>query len=214
VLLLDEPLSALDKKLREEMQFELKRLQHEVGITFVIVTHDQEEAMSMASRIGVMEQGRIAQVGPPEAIYERPATRFVADFIGSVNLFEGQVTARTAEHVVIASDRLDRPIAAALSAPGAERASAGDRVWAAIRPERLTPANGAAPGEVNYLSAEVNATAYQGDSSICQLTLACGQTVKLHTANSGGHEHHAALLAPGSNVGITWSSDSVIVLTE
>jgi len=93
VLLLDEPLSALDRKLREGMQLELVRLRHEVGITFVMVTHDQEEAMSVASRIGVMDRGRLVQIGSAGEVYEHPRTRFVADFVGSINLFEGRVTA-------------------------------------------------------------------------------------------------------------------------
>ena len=91
VLLLDEPLSALDAKLREQMQLELTRLQESVGITFVIVTHDQDEALSMASRIAVMDRGRVRQVASPQELYERPASRFVADFIGKVNLIDGEV---------------------------------------------------------------------------------------------------------------------------
>src|SRR6186713_1527642 len=94
VLLLDEPLGALDKKLREETQFELMDLQQELGLTFVVVTHDQEEAMTMADRIAIMDKGRVVQVATPPEVYEAPASRFIADFVGSVNLFEGKVTAR------------------------------------------------------------------------------------------------------------------------
>lgn len=212
VLLLDEPLSALDKKLREEMQFELKRLQREVGITFVIVTHDQDEAMSMADRIGVMNAGRIVQVDTPEAIYEGPASRFVADFIGSVNLFEGEITARDGDRVVIASKSLEAPIEANASCPGAGAVAVGDKVWAAIRPERLALHNGSPAPAGNCFSALVRATAYQGESSICQLQLASGETVKMHAANSG--DHGRAMLTPGREIGVTWKRESVIVLTE
>ena len=94
VLLLDEPLGALDKKLREETQFELMDLQQELGLTFVVVTHDQEEAMTMADRIAIMDKGKVMQVATPAEVYEAPASRFIADFVGTVNMFEGKVTAR------------------------------------------------------------------------------------------------------------------------
>ncbi|MGF1625308.1 MAG: ABC transporter ATP-binding protein [Alphaproteobacteria bacterium] len=213
VLLLDEPLSALDKKLREEMQFELKRLQREVGITFVIVTHDQDEAMSMADRIGVMNAGRIAQIGTPEEIYERPASRFVADFIGSVNLFEGEITARNDSQILIRSDSIESSIEADSACPGADRVAVGDKVWAAIRPERLALVNGDVRHDINFLTARLSATAYQGESSLCQLTLRNGQNIKLHAANSGD-QLQSKQLAPGSEIGVTWTPQSVIVLTE
>src|SRR6267154_3145528 len=110
LLLLDEPLGALDKKLREHTQFELVSLQDKLGVTFVVVTHDQEEAMTLASRVGVMNHGEIVQVGTPRQIYEFPATRFVADFIGSVNLFEGQLTEDEPEHVRVRCDELPNPV--------------------------------------------------------------------------------------------------------
>ena len=213
VLLLDEPLSALDKKLREEMQFELKRLQREVGITFVIVTHDQDEAMSMADRIGVMNAGRIVQVGTPEEIYEQPASRFVADFIGSVNLFEGEVTARSDTRLTIKTGALDLPIEADAGCPGASTVRSGDKVWAALRPERLILANGGPHPSTNFMTASLSARAYQGESSICQLMLANGQSIKLHAANSGD-QAQSKQLVPGSEIGVTWQPQSVIVLTE
>ena len=109
LLLLDEPLGALDKKLREHTQFELVNIQERLGVTFVVVTHDQEEAMTLASRIGVMNQGRIVQVGTPHEIYEFPGTRFVADFIGNVNMFEGRIVEDEPDHVVIESAELGAP---------------------------------------------------------------------------------------------------------
>ncbi|MBB2910034.1 spermidine/putrescine ABC transporter ATP-binding subunit [Streptosporangium becharense] len=125
LLLLDEPLSALDKKVRAEMQLELKRLQNEVGITFVVVTHDQEEAMSLADRIAVFSAGRVEQVDAPVELYERPATRFVADFVGANNLFEGQVAAGG-----LAADGLG-------VLPGAPDLPAGTPALLAVRPERI-----------------------------------------------------------------------------
>jgi putrescine transport system ATP-binding protein len=110
LLLLDEPLGALDRKLREHTQFELLGLQKQLGVTFVVVTHDQEEAMTLANRIGVMDRGRIVQVGSPRDIYEYPSTRFVADFIGSVNLFEGRLTEDEADYVRVACPELPAPV--------------------------------------------------------------------------------------------------------
>jgi putrescine transport system ATP-binding protein len=133
LLLLDEPLGALDRKLREHTQFELINIQEQLGVTFVVVTHDQEEAMTLASRIGVMNRGEIVQIGTPTEIYEFPTNKFVADFIGSVNMFEGRLVEDLPDRVRIQSDELggviyvDHGISAA---PGAT-------VWAAIRPEKI-----------------------------------------------------------------------------
>src|SRR5246500_824344 len=144
LLLLDEPLAALDRKLREHTQFELLNIQQRLGVTFIVVTHDQEEAMTLGTRLGVMNHGRIAQVGTPSDIYEFPATRFVADFIGSVNLFEGRVSEERAEGVRLSCSELGCTVRA-------ERAGGGEHgatVWTAIRPEKIqisrTPA---APAE-------------------------------------------------------------------
>src|ERR1700688_2475186 len=133
LLLLDEPLGALDRKLREHTQFELINIQQQLGVTFVVVTHDQEEAMTLATRIGVMNHGQIVQIGAPRQIYEFPATRFVADFIGSVNLFEGQLTEDEPEHVRVRCEELPNPVYVdhGLSAPPLALC------WVAIRPEKL-----------------------------------------------------------------------------
>ena len=166
VLLLDEPLSALDLKLRKEMQIELKQLQTEAGITFVFVTHDQEEALTLSDRIAVMQGGRILQLGTPREIYERPAHRFVADFIGEINLLEGEVTGR-------GSVRLD--CGAEIAA--ASDQSAGARVTVAIRPERATLARAGA------LQAEVTHAAYLGTATILQLRLSDGAPFLLRAAS-------------------------------
>ena len=134
VLLLDEPLAALDKRLREQTQFELMRIQDEVGITFIVVTHDQEEAMTLATRIGVMNAGKIVQTGSPREIYEAPANRFVADFVGSVNLFEGRVAAQTNGMVALdVAGRAGRREGSSRAA----RLTIGAACAVALRPEKL-----------------------------------------------------------------------------
>ncbi len=170
VLLLDEPLSALDAKLREQMRFELKALQQEVGITFVVVTHDQDEALALADRCAVMDQGRLEQVGTPAALYEAPASRFVADFIGQVNLFEGSVGAdgRSFESAEIGAPV---PIAPAAPGPG----------WAAIRPERITLRP---PGE--GLAATVRQIAYFGPDTVYEVELATGKRLRVRQPSAGG----------------------------
>src|SRR6476619_5081660 len=132
VLLLDEPLAALDKKLRGETQFELMQLQQRLGLTFVIVTHDQQEAMTVADRIAVMDRGRLIQVATPQEIYERPNSRWVADFIGEVNLIEGRVIDVGASGTVVVSAAAGR-----LRALSPEDAKRGDVVWVALRPEKV-----------------------------------------------------------------------------
>src|SRR5215467_4166468 len=132
VLLLDEPMAALDKKLRQDTQFELMELQARLGTTFLIVTHDQDEAMTVANRIAVMEHGRIAQVGPPVEIYERPKSRYVAEFVGDINLIEGAVMEVGESGTVIESAAIGRMRAGAMRG-----AKAGDTVWVALRPEKL-----------------------------------------------------------------------------
>jgi putrescine transport system ATP-binding protein len=133
VLLLDEPLSALDKKLREQTQFELMNIQYQVGITFVFVTHDQDEAMALSTRIAVMNRGQVMQVGTPAEIYEFPQSRFVADFIGTTNLFEGTVSGNRPGHLIGEQSggglRVDRRRTG--------RFGSGQRVWVALRPEKI-----------------------------------------------------------------------------
>jgi spermidine/putrescine transport system ATP-binding protein len=164
VLLLDEPLSALDFKLRKAMQVELKRLQRETGVTFVFVTHDQEEALAMSDKIAVMANGEIRQSGAPAEIYERPANRFVADFIGEANIFTAHIR-RTASGVCFdLGGGAHIPIAA-------EKAPAGDSCLLAIRPERVKLTSGTQSGKI---SAQVAEAIYQGDSTRCLLRAAGG----------------------------------------
>jgi putrescine transport system ATP-binding protein len=180
VLLLDEPLAALDKRLREQTQFELMRIQDEVGITFIVVTHDQEEAMTLATRIGVMNAGRIVQTGTPREIYEAPANRFVADFVGSVNLFEGRVMSQSNGIVALEVAGVPGGIKVrneAVLAPGSECA-------VALRPEKLLisldePAVDAA----NKVHGVVAAIGYLGASCIFRIRTDAGRVVQVMQPN-------------------------------
>jgi putrescine transport system ATP-binding protein len=179
VLLLDEPLAALDKKLREETQFELMHLRDRLGLTFVIVTHDQEEAMTVADRIGVMNHGRLVQVATPPQIYEQPNSRWVADFIGDVNLIEGKVLEAGPETTVVASAS-----SGTLRAASASDAKPGDTVWVALRPEkvRIVREPPAIAGE-NCVSGQVIDIGYLGDLSIYKVRLDAGLVMKTAVAN-------------------------------
>ena len=180
VLLLDEPLGALDKKLREETQFELMDLQQNLGLTFVVVTHDQEEAMTMADRIAVMSHGKVVQVATPAEIYEAPNCRFVADFIGDVNIFDGKVASSGNGTVEISVDSGFSVRVAASETP-----SAGSAVGFAIRPEKMrvlrqAPAN----ASVNAASGELWDIAYLGDMTVFHVKLQSGKIVKASSLNA------------------------------
>jgi putrescine transport system ATP-binding protein len=179
VLLLDEPLGALDKKLREETQFELIRIQETLGVTFIVVTHDQEEAMTLASRIGVMTEGEIRQIGEPREIYETPNSRFVADFIGSVNLFDGKVITLDGTQAVIEAADLG-PVSATVP----EGTTLGQAVTLAIRPERFALSRTApATGVVNTMRAMVRDMGYGGHMSSYRLKLGNGRIISATQSN-------------------------------
>jgi putrescine transport system ATP-binding protein len=209
LILLDEPLGALDKKLRERTQFELVNIQESLGITFVIVTHDQEEAMTVSTRMAIMSEGVAVQVGPPAEVYEYPASRFVADFVGDVNLLEARVVA--ADH---ASMRLHSAAAGCeIVTDRAVPAVAGETVWAALRPEKLElatspPPQGAA-GE-NCVAGRVADIGYLGDVSIYHVRLPTGLTLRATAAN-----RRRLIERPVSwddEVWLSWRPDAAIVL--
>ncbi len=180
LLLLDEPLGALDKKLREETQFELMDLQMQLGMTFLIVTHDQEEAMTVADRIAVMNHGELMQVAPPAAIYEQPASRYVADFIGEVNLIEGRISATGADSTRLSSEVTPHPLVVAQ----AVAAQPGDTACVAIRPEKLRISlDQPADTSENCFQGEIWDIGYLGDLSIYHVELACGQRIKVSQPN-------------------------------
>lgn len=177
LLLLDEPLGALDKKLREQTQFELVNIQEKVGITFVVVTHDQEEAMTMSSRIAVMNRGYIAQIGTPTEIYEYPNSRFTAEFIGSVNMFHGRVVESEPDHSLIRSDEANCDLY--VSHPG--HLAPGTECWVAVRPEKVTISKDAPAGSDgrNQATGVVKEIAYLGDVSIYEILLDSGKRVRV-----------------------------------
>ena len=208
LLLLDEPLAALDKKLREQTQFELMAIQQRVGITFMIVTHDQDEAMTVADRIAVMEEGRIAQVDTPAAIYEAPRSRYVAEFIGDVNIFEGR--AGTVNGGAVAVELADAP--AGLAAPArADGPGAGDTVLLAVRPEKIEIAPcPPPPGTLNAMAGDVTEVAYLGSVSTYRVRLDSGRTVVSTQTNrlrQGG-----GAIGRGARVHLSWPVEASILL--
>ncbi len=205
VLLLDEPLAALDKKLRDETRFELKELQRRLGLTFVIVTHDQGEAMLLADRIGVMDRGRLVQVGPPAEIYQRPRSRWVAEFIGGINLFEGRVGAD--RHSVEGTP------AGRLLVTGIIATEPHTKVWLAVRPERLDLAHQQSQDNLeNCFAGTLVETGYLGDMSVYNVRLDDGSRVKAVLANTG--RAGAAGIAAGERVWLSFPRDAAIVLTQ
>ena len=216
VLLLDEPLSALDAKLRAQMQFELSELQEKVGITFVTVTHDQDEALSMACRIAVINKGEVSQLAAPSDLYEFPANRFVADFVGSVNIFEGKLT-------------LDEPDRAAADCPGLGKiylnhgvtGPHGAGVWVALRPEKIylhvpgagkavTAAAQDAPEGHNFARGTIRGMSYLGDITLFEIELETGARIRVSRPNLSRRDQED--FTWGDKVSMHWRADSPVVL--
>jgi putrescine transport system ATP-binding protein len=208
VLLLDEPLAALDKKLRGETQFELMQLQEKLGLTFIIVTHDQQEAMTVADRIGVMDHGRLIQVATPNEIYERPNSRWVADFIGDINLIEGRVADAGAAGTVVASSA-----AGQLRGLACPDAKPGDTVWVALRPEKIRIGREPPPatGE-NCVVGLVENIAYLGDLSVYKVRLDTGLVLKTAVANVTRLVERP--IDWDDRVWLTWAPEVAMVLTR
>jgi putrescine transport system ATP-binding protein len=207
VLLLDEPLAALDKKLRGETQFELMHLKQQLGLTFVIVTHDQEEAMTVADRIGVMNHGRLMQVATAPELYEQPNSRWVADFVGDVNLIEGRVVEAGANATVIESALVGRVRAGAASG-----AKPGDPVWVALRPEKIRLSLEQCVATENSVSGTVRDIAYLGDLSIYKVALDNGFVMEAATANLTRVIERP--ISWDDRVWLTWDAAGGIVLTQ
>jgi putrescine transport system ATP-binding protein len=204
LLLLDEPLGALDKKLREETQIELVNIIENVGVTCVMVTHDQEEAMTMASRIAVMSEGRFLQVGAPSDIYETPATRFVADFIGNVNLMNGTLTVDQPDHVVITCADCTHYVGHGIT--GTE----GMAVTVALRPEKIRIEATQPAGEHNQVRGTVKDMSYFGAFTVYHLALPGGQVLKVSESNTERHREQP--LTWGDTAWATWSPTAQVVL--
>ena len=206
LLLLDEPLGALDKKLREQTQLELVNIVEQVGVTCVMVTHDQEEAMTMASRIAVMSEGRFLQVGAPGEIYETPATRFVADFIGNVNLFDGTLDVDEPDHVVVGCADCRHYVGHGITG------TQGMAVTVALRPEKIHLTRQRPDDEFNTVSGTVKEMAYFGSFTVYHLQLASGAMLKVSQANVQRHREDAYTW--GDTVWAHWSRTAPVVLTQ
>ena len=208
LVLLDEPLAALDRKLREHTQFELVNIQEELGLTFMMVTHDQEEAMTMSTRLGVMEEGKVRQVGTPHEIYEFPNSVYVADFIGSMNIFAGVVMEASAEHTVIRAEGLATDI---YMKHGAD-VPCGANVWVALRPEKIKVSSQKASGQYNRAHGIVDDIAYLGDVSIYLVELE--GTDKIVEAMLPNLARTAVQeITWEDKVSLTWDADNAIILT-
>ena len=207
VLLLDEPLSALDKKLREQTQFELMNIQYRVGTTFIFVTHDQDEAMALATRIAVMDHGKVIQVGTPSEIYEFPQSRFIADFIGTTNLFEGTVTGTEPGQI-----RVNCPDAGGeLLVDDVGRVTFGQRVWVALRPEKIRvtkePPTG---GRVNQLKGLVHELGYLGNRSTYRIKTGSGKLITVFAQNDRRTSEWS--IDWSDEVYVSWHANAAIVL--
>ena len=205
LLLLDEPLGALDRKLREQTQFELVNIIEKVGVTCVMVTHDQEEAMTMASRIAVMSHGKVVQVGTPKEIYEFPNSRFVADFIGNINIFDGLINASSEVQTDVGLMRINT----------ASPPRAGEAVAVAIRPEKISVAKTKPIATANLFSGNVREIGYLGSYTSFLVEMHSGKTVRVNTIN---HAHEPSLTGAditwGDKVYVWWDASASIVLTQ
>jgi putrescine transport system ATP-binding protein len=210
LLLLDEPLGALDRKLREHTQFELLSIQQQLGVTFIVVTHDQEEAMTLASRIGIMDHGEIVQIGTPRQIYEFPATRFVADFIGSVNLFDARVAAASSPSsgTTLHCSELSMP----LQVDASLNAGADAAIWVALRPEKIALSRAAPVQSCNWAHGTVREIAYLGDLSVFLVRLDSGREVRVTLTNSS--RESVEQFTRDSAVYLSWDSASPIIGTR
>ncbi len=206
VLLLDEPLAALDKKLREDTQAELLEVQRRLGTTFVIVTHDQDEAMTVADRIGVMDKGRLVQVGPPRELYEAPNSRWIAGFVGDINMIEGRVSAHGDSKITVSTDSGD------IVAGG--NIAVGEPVCIAIRPEKigLSQEQGTLQNNRNAFAGELTDVGYLGGVSVYRVRLNRGPVLRVSMANTT--RAAPSFFAPGQRVIATFSPDDCVVLQQ
>ncbi|MDN4626449.1 MULTISPECIES: putrescine ABC transporter ATP-binding subunit PotG [Erwinia] len=208
LLLLDEPMGALDKKLRDRMQLEVVDILERVGATCVMVTHDQEEAMTMAGRIAIMNRGKFVQIGEPEEIYEHPTTRYSAEFIGSANIFQGMLRERQPDGLIIDSPGLIHPLKVDSDASIVD----GVPVHVALRPEKVMLSDEVPADGCNFAVGEVVYIAYLGDLSIYHVRLHSGQMISAQLQN--GYRFRKGAPTWGDEVRLCWDTDSCVVLTQ
>jgi putrescine transport system ATP-binding protein len=211
VLLLDEPLAALDKRLRENTQFELMNIQDQLGVTFIVVTHDQEEAMTLSTRIAMMDAGRFMQVGTPTEIYEFPESRLVANFIGSANMFEGRVSENGPDHVVV---ECKQPQCEFYIDHGFS-IQEGTRVWAAVRPEKIrvsrTPPESSKPNQMKGIIEDIG---YLGKLSTYRVRVSDDTVIEITSPNLSRPKDGSLLLDWEDEIYLSWDASSVVVLTK
>ena len=209
LLLLDEPLAALDKKLRKQTQFELANIQEQVGVTFIVVTHDQEEAMTLSSRMAVMDAGRFKQIGTPTEIYEFPESRFVADFIGSANIFEGRVSEDGSDHVRVSTNVGEVYI------NHGQSVAENKQIWVGLRPEKIhlsiTSPKNTGP---NQIMGQVEDIGYLGETSIYKVRLQNGQIVDVTAPNQRRPMSRTHSITWEDTVFLSWEPESVMLLTS
>ncbi|MGB1271681.1 MAG: TOBE domain-containing protein [Endozoicomonas sp.] len=201
-------MGALDKKLRTRMQLEVVEIIEQVGVTCLMVTHDQEEAMTMADRIGIMDAGWIVQTGTPTDIYETPNCRMTAEFIGSVNMFEGEITQDEADHVVIESNLLNAPVRIC---HGISSALENPDVWVAIRPEKTRISREKPDSANNWSAGTIDDIAYLGTHSVYYIKLESGKIVQANMANTERHGERPTWNDP---VYVSWEESSPVVLNS
>jgi ABC-type Fe3+/spermidine/putrescine transport system ATPase subunit len=210
VLFLDEPLASLDRKLRKEMQIELKRIQKETDTTFVYVTHDQKVALAMSDRVAVMKQGKILQIGPPDEIYEKPISRFVADFMGFANIFSGKTTDEPGDRIGIITDK-GLKLQATL---GSDRFD-DHPVWVCIRPESIDVVPKDFPLERdNMFVGKIRDIAYQGDFTEIEILLAGGHLLIAHVYSQSEISRSIERLSRNDEVLAAWNKDQCVLLSE
>lgn len=209
LLLLDEPLAALDKKLRKQTQFELANIQEQVGVTFIVVTHDQEEAMTLSSRMAVMDMGKFKQIGTPTEIYEFPESRFVADFIGSANIFEGKVISNKAGKLTVSTD------VGEVFINNGQSIIEGEKIWLGLRPEKIylskiKPKNIRA----NQIKGIVEEIGYLGETSIYKIRLENGQIIDVSAPNQSRPMSRVREITWEDVVYLNWEPESAMLLTS
>ena len=209
LLLLDEPLAALDKKLRKQTQFELANIQEQVGVTFIVVTHDQEEAMTLSSRMAVMDMGKFKQIGTPTEIYEFPESRFVADFIGSANIFDGKVISSKAGILTVSTDVGEVFVNNGQSIPK------GEKIWLGLRPEKIylskIKPKAVGPNQINGIVEEIG---YLGETSIYKIRLENGQIIDVSAPNQSRQMSRVREITWEDMVYLNWEPESAMLLTS
>ena len=210
VLLLDEPLGALDKRLREQTQFELINIQDQLGVTFVVVTHDQEEAMTLSTRMAMMDAGKFQQIGTPTEVYEYPDSRLVANFIGSANMFEGRVSQSGADHVVVASKELE----VELYTDHAMSIIEGTKVWVAVRPEKITLSKTSLDATTNQLKGVVVDIGYHGKTSTYRIRISNEQIIEVSVPSQKRPKGDRHSIDWDEEIYLNWDQSSAVVLMK